>query len=342
MTYSLPFMRIGLLPLAVAALVVTLHINSAAANQQQSSAAQPAPLEAVDAVVEAEAEEQNSFALDAVADEDTAPEPEAAVIPEPTSYIDWQGSLMFPVKRVEDLLAIYRAYLEKMQNEGEDASLTGDESDIAERTLRILTGTQEGEPAEETLSFSLNSILYDGAENWSIWVNGKRYNREQAMEGVVVDNSAIRVVAASEHSITYEWLLNPQIFSFTEERWNARPDDEVLANSPNVAKNSKVELDKEGRKVRVTLRPNQTFLSQHMVVVEGRRRDNIQLNGNAPQAEILQTGDDGLTPGAPGAPAAPGAPGEPASPDARARSAEPYDEPMFQGDPALEGRPPRY
>lgn len=193
-----------------------------------------------------------------------------AVAEEERVSLNWQGSLMFQQKDVDDLVTIYRAYLESLSRQsGEEAS--SEEADVAKLTLERLAGIQEPTDVDEEIyNFALNSILYNHARDWSIWVNGKGYSRKQALEGFTIGTSAIKVTNVQKGQITYVWEPKDRSFDAVQQRLNEKQQRQAAkVQNPQIAANEQVSLDGINQKVTVTLRPNQTFMSQYMSVMEG-------------------------------------------------------------------------
>lgn len=181
---------------------------------------------------------------------------------------EWAGSLMFDDEKVKNLLAVYRAYLM-----GQRQDVTSDEAEglDVEALLNQMDVPEEAkETPEEVLKFSLNSIVYENANDWSIWVNGVRYGRKQAMEGFILDRSTLKVIDANDKSITYIWTPKAESFDRVQTRWEEKEQLGNLVENPKEALKQHVVFDKEAKTVTITMRPNQTFISQFMSVMEGR------------------------------------------------------------------------
>lgn len=177
-------------------------------------------------------------------------------------HFTWGGSLMFTQARVDRLMKLYQAHLDKLAR-GQQL----EEKNIIRDTLRLREEPEE--ITEESYRFSLNSIVYDDARNWSIWVNGRRYPRQEALDGFTIGNSRVQVTDVSERQVTYVWTPHQQTFDLVQGRWDQRQRVGEQEWNPQVARNSRVVMDSIGRKVTVTLRPNQTFVSDYMSVMEG-------------------------------------------------------------------------
>jgi hypothetical protein len=200
----------------------------------------------------------------------------AASPPESTDAADGedvprlQGSLMFEDDEARNLLAIYRAFqIRKMQQAGQQ---TPDDEGLQVNADDIIKGLRTQEPldiTEEVLKITLNSILYNNANDWSIWVNGKRYGRKEAMEGFAIDKSSVQVTSITPQRVTYRWTPIEQLYTQVEARWKEKQQLGDLVASPQIAQKDQVALDEAARVVTISMRPNQTFLSRFMTVLEG-------------------------------------------------------------------------
>jgi hypothetical protein len=187
---------------------------------------------------------------------------------------EWRGSLMFDDKRAENLMALYRAYLIAQQRAAYPDAKSDEEIPLdVEMLLKNAENAGNGEEVpEEILNFSLNSILYDSPTEWSIWVNGRRYSRKAAMEGFTVGRSNLKVLKANRYQVTYVWTPIQASLKHTLGRWEEKQRLGDLVESPKVAKNQKVDFDLQNKNVTISMRPNQTFVSTFMSVMEGINR----------------------------------------------------------------------
>lgn len=192
---------------------------------------------------------------------------DAASVDTPT----WDESLMFPEKDVSDLMAIYRAYLDSLAAKRGESPVTAQDEDVAKKTLERLAGISEPEDIDEEIyKLSLNSILYNNPRDWSIWVNGKRHSRKEAMEGFTIGTSNIEVTAVRKGQITYVWTPQPQSFDLVQERWDEKQQRKnAKVENSQIASGEQVSIDAIGQIITVTMRPNQTFYSEYMSVMEG-------------------------------------------------------------------------
>lgn len=259
--------------------IAMLWALAPAAVLAQDAPPPPAPLPLPDAAVEAAADAP-AIELETTAEAavDEGPQPVILGDGEPAIPPKRYISLMFPQQRVDDLMLIFDAYMEKLANQKADTPQVATETGTdVDDIIRILQGEGNEEINPEIFNFNLNSILYDAPDRWSIWINGRRYNRKDTidpLEGkpkpIVVGRSAVEITNVSQYSLTFRWLVLDLSEAMVMQRWKARQANKDIENDPLLAQNAKVQLNEEEGYFYVTLRPNQTFSSQYMTVMEGK------------------------------------------------------------------------
>lgn len=214
---------------------------------------------------------------------------------EATISLNWQGSLMFPQKDVDDLVTIYRAYLASIAGQNGGETVTSEDEDVAKQTLERLAGIQEEQEIDpEIYNFALNSILYNHSRDWSIWVNGKRHSRKEALEGFKIGTSNVKVSRVGKGQITYVWEPQGTSFEAVQDRWDEKQQRKAAkVQNSQIASGDQVAIDAIGQKVTVTLRPNQTFMSQYMTVMEGTR--SLQRTAPSSEPAAAQAADNTLS-----------------------------------------------
>lgn len=195
------------------------------------------------------------------------PNAPTSVIP----HVTWQGTLMFRPTKVENLLTLYKAYQNSRSKQ--TAKTQQDEAgvDVSELLEQIEGQPTAAEVPEEVLNVTLNSILYYNPKDWSIWLNGVRYFRDDALSGMVLDRSTLRVLSASEREINLLWVPLPTSQGKVQQYWQEKrqlAEAKDAAPSPFIAKDERIWLDEQSN-VHITLKPHQTFVSQLMSVLEG-------------------------------------------------------------------------
>lgn len=159
-------------------------------------------------------------------------------------------SLFFTQAEITDIHLAINTYL---KNSGRGGDFTFDEEAFLNRLGRMKgSGTTTAQSARFYTypQFFLDSIVYDSPESWIVWVNGVKITQDTPRE-----NSDIQVVAIDQDKVKLEWA--PAVMDKVTEVWSQVPNDEI-------------DVDTLRGKVSFTLRPNQTFSSYVMKVLEGR------------------------------------------------------------------------
>ena len=121
-------------------------------------------------------------------------------------------------------------------------------------------------PVEKTYvypQFFLNSLVFHAQDDWVVLVNNQRFSAKGAQ-----DDSEIKVLAVDSEKVLLEW--KPKKMDRVLESW---------ANNVNES----ADVDPLDGTVEFTLRPNQTFSSYAMRVLEGKVR---------PVMIVINTGQD--------------------------------------------------
>lgn len=210
---------------------------------------------------------------------------------------NWNGSLMFRSDEVQNLIAVYRAYQANMAKAQPDAVGEQDNEALTNELVNKLSMQNQEQVKDEVLNFSLNSIIFHNEADWSIWINGIRYFGKDAMEGIAIDRSTIRVLKANEREVVFEWTPIPQTYNKVLAAWEAKERMKENESSPQIVSGNKVKLDSKEAIVTITMRPHQSFMSQYMSVMEGRF---IPVPVTAAEGEMKQAApaiinDDGYT-----------------------------------------------
>lgn len=154
-------------------------------------------------------------------------------------------SLFFTQEEMLSMRKALSVYAKIMSGEGE--------SNEAMDFLRRLQGGDKPKAAARYFvypQFYLESLVYNNSEDWSVRINKQKMTPTNP-EG----KSNIKVTSVDKDKVTVEWI--PSDMQKVVEVWSVSPTD-------NVEVNAKSNL------VRFTLRPNQTFSSYVMRVLEGK------------------------------------------------------------------------
>lgn len=236
-------------------------------------------------------------------------EPSPKLVSKPDGADRWSGSLMFDADRMAKLYDIYQQYLISESRKSKDGKSKAASGYDLDKKLSAVFSKPE-EIKEEVLKFSLDSIVYYTDGDWSIWVNGERYFRDQALEGFNVAGSRLAVTDANDREVNFIWTPIAESFEKTAKRWEDKQRlDASSGPGPQIAAHERVEFDAEAQTVSILMRPNQTFVSKFMSVMEGKdtRAGATDGEAKAGKKDAAPTADPSVPASAPaGAPAADG------------------------------------
>lgn len=153
------------------------------------------------------------------------------------------------------------------------------EDDFLKNLEKIAAVKQNSTPSSFTYpQFYLSSIAYYSPDNWVIWIDN-----EKITQGSGVSASGLRVIGINKGKVTLEWK---------PERMDKVADvDSQSADNP-------VDVDPIGKKVVFSLKPNQTFTSYAMRVVEGKVAPvTVNIKEDAAQILAEPANDGGPKPG---------------------------------------------
>jgi hypothetical protein len=159
-------------------------------------------------------------------------------------------SVFYTESEIKDIHLAVNTYL---KNIGRGGDLTFDEEAFLSRLggLKNTVSNQKGQSRFFTYpQFFLNSLVYYAADNWIVWVNGEKITQATPKE-----SNNIRVNNITPESVTLEWF--PLEMERVTEIWRSFPND-------------KVTVDMQRGQVIFNIKPNQTFSSYTMTVLEGK------------------------------------------------------------------------
>lgn len=241
----------------------------------------------------------------------------------PAQPADWTNSLMFEDASAAALQSLYRSYLARTQPDAVagEGQIDGPASISLENLGATLTGEEPEQIHEEVLQFTLNSIAYNSPGDWTIWVNGVLYADDKAREGFLIDRSSLKVINIGPERVTYLWTPIPASFDQVRQRWEDKQRLEGVAVNTQRVRNEHVVFDEQDKTVTIGLRPNQTFVSQLMSVLEGAGEIRKQATTRAAAGGVeAMTAEEAVAAEA----AAGAAPGLPAMPPAQPVTAVPH------------------
>lgn len=186
-------------------------------------------------------------------------------------------------------------------------------------------------------TFYINSVLYEGPRNWTIWLNSRRIR-----VGATFPELEIRSV--KNDLVEFVWKTDQ--LDYISPNWDQKikavavQPGEPIPEWAYVSDDKNVFVDQTRRVVRFFIGPHQSFVTRKMQVAEGKLNSYF-----FPQAVPTAPGQPGALPGAPGAPRAlpggtmvPGMPGMPARGPGLSNMGLPGPTPVISG--AIPGAAP--
>ncbi|MCC7259775.1 MAG: hypothetical protein IT567_01935 [Alphaproteobacteria bacterium] len=195
-----------------------------------------------------------------------------------------QPSIMYSGTDIENLKKVLAAYESRKQQEigagmaatpgsgvGAAGAGAGQGDGFIDSLIQNIQGGQGaiesgggagGGMAASAKSFYLDSIMYMSSGNWAVWINGRKFSHdEQESDDAAAD---IKIEDISREKVTFSWAVgNVDAIS---PHWQ----EKVALMGDKGASDSDITVDPKTQTVYVTLRPNQTFISRAMEIVEGR------------------------------------------------------------------------
>lgn len=158
-------------------------------------------------------------------------------------------SLFFTPAEVADIRYAVNIYRKNTtgQSMGEDM----DEEDFLNKLVGMKRTTESNRYFQYP-QFFLESLVYHTATNWIIWVNGQKLTQASPVEG-----AELSVLAIDKDKVSLLW--RPVLMERVNATWSQLPEHD-----------SGVMVHDKDKSVQFTLRPNQTFSSYVMSVLEGK------------------------------------------------------------------------
>lgn len=170
----------------------------------------------------------------------------------------WKGSLLFTPADIGRLRKVMELYKPK------NASGLNDTDDNESEEDALLASMTDHSAPQEVLYrypyFYLSSIIYSSPDDWFIWLNGKRI-----LSADLSKDKYVSVQTISKTSATFVW--KPPSLPEVKASWDLR---KKMEEKKKISMLGNVTFDELSGTVLFTLKPNQTFFSQTMQVVEGR------------------------------------------------------------------------
>jgi hypothetical protein len=190
----------------------------------------------------------------------------------------WVGSLMYTPEDIDSIdealkslesgvpleILMPKLFPSQQQTEStEDIVIESDDSTLTDSTDVIEeTDTEEivEEAAEE--NFYLSSILYFNPKSWTVWVNGKKVNKDNIKRSTI----PFKITDVSERYITAIWNDAP-LFNLSDD-W--RQYFYPIEGTNYVTNKQNIVVDYAQNRISFTLGINQNFSLAKMQIIEGR------------------------------------------------------------------------
>lgn len=159
-------------------------------------------------------------------------------------------SIFYTEAEIKDVHLAVNTYL---KNIGRGGDLTFDEEAFLSRLggLKNSAKSQTGQSRYFTYpQFFLSTLVYYAPNDWVVWINNEKITPQTPRE-----SSNIRVGGIASDRVTFEWF--PLEMERVVEIWKSFPNDKVSVDIPR-------------GQVVFSLKPNQTFSSYTMTVLEGK------------------------------------------------------------------------
>lgn len=224
----------------------------------------------------------------------TAPEPELVINAKPVSLFVTPEELA----RINEAIATYKRNKDKKNNSAENQA----KNFLNQLEPLIETSVEQQAVPFTYPQFFLQTLSYKGPDDWLVVVNGEKFVPRYENPA-----SWLKVVMVDKESVVMEW--RPQNMEKVQESWMVAP---LGVDASDVL------VDSARDTVTFTLKPNQTFTSYAMRVVEGRVQPvTVMVDPDTAVASpVKKTGPKVAAPAKPKAAvnapvAAPVSPGEP-------------------------------
>jgi hypothetical protein len=181
----------------------------------------------------------------------TASQPAAAEVPSPLSTPaeqPFRQSLFFSADQLRNLNYAVNVYRKNFQGKTDVDEF--DEEDFLSK-LSNIKEEQQVTRFYQYPQFYLESIVYHAQDNWIVWVNGQKITQSSPTE-----HADLQVESISRDAVVFLW--RPTDSQKVYDAW-------VKADHTDMVK-----VMGRGSAVKFSLRPNQTFSSYVMRVLEGK------------------------------------------------------------------------
>lgn len=182
----------------------------------------------------------------------------------------WQGSLLFSDEDLKNIRVAIKSYktkvpLEILLPELFPSQVVDSDRPVEEEVPQEEASVEVPDIIEEIIkpdiisSFYLTSILYFAPDRWSIWLNGRKVTSPTGFADA-------EIIDVQKNAVYLLWKDVPLSSIATEWRSAFLP----VNASVYASKEKNVIVDVEKQQISFILKPNQTFVTNLMSVVEGR------------------------------------------------------------------------
>lgn len=176
---------------------------------------------------------------------------EIKAIPLPIGNAVFQKSIFFSDEQLE---AIYKArtFYNNHKNGVVEQGVLEDDflSSLEKAAPKEIIAAEEEEKSFTYPQFYLSSIAYYSANNWVLWINSNKITQDSGQT-----SDGLKVLSINSNKVVLEW--------------QPKRMDKIADIQDNSGK-SAVHIDFLNKKITFELKPNQTFTSYAMQIVEGK------------------------------------------------------------------------
>lgn len=168
----------------------------------------------------------------------------------------WVGSIMFTDEEYRSLRQAISMYERRTGQKAAMSESAGQGTTVVAREGTGVAGI--------TPSFYLGSLAYFSPEQWAVWLNNKKYTKEKS-------TGDINIISVSPEDVLIVW----QVDSLDVIAPNWRSNVAITSTGSYISQDRLVQVNNSGTEITFTLRPNQSFISSRMEVIEGRENKAV-------------------------------------------------------------------
>lgn len=210
-------------------------------------------------------------------------EAEAPAPAQNATQLDFSRSLMFKDDVLNKFMELYEDY---QARRGSGAGTFTDTS----VDLNIQSEVETTIDMEQVV-FSLNSVLWDKGK-WTIWVNGRKYEMNKVDGPILIGTAEFFIIDVGRENVSFAYHPGQQTRDIAQSRFAHREQAEKRFKATKV-KGTGITHD-GGDGYMFTLRPNQNFLPEFMVLTEGKVKIAPAVDGALENGEGEGTATDAM------------------------------------------------